>query len=139
MDNDNGKTVDWSNESWVWLRESPFVAAVNNGNDIADQCEAVNGSWAAHVFMNGLASVVETVDCFALSGGDVPEGYAHTVAVLDGVVWDWSCRQFDDDTDVPMVVPMVEWEQQWRVGSREPMTAGRVEEIMDEWEDVPGF
>lgn len=135
MSDENVKEVDWGEESWCWLRESPFVVAVYSGNDIAGQCEEVNGLWAAHVVNKGLVSQVETLDCFALPDGDVIEGHAHTVAVLDGEVWDWSYRQFDEGADVPVVVPLKKWAQRWRLGGREIMDAGRSDDILSDWED----
>lgn len=125
--------IDLGDEGWRWLGESRFGVAVFNGNDIAGQCEDVNGSWAAHVLLRGQNLMVDVVDYVAEDGGDAPEGYAHTVAVINGEVWDWSYRQIDEAADVPVRMSVTEWEKTWDRRSRMHLTEDDAREILDDW------
>lgn len=79
----------------------------------AGLCEAINGSFAEYLYRQGDTSVV-LQDYAALGTGDAPEGYPHTVAVLDGYVYDFTYRQVAPTAPIPFIIEQDAWEAHWR-------------------------
>lgn len=79
----------------------------------AGLCEAMNGDFAHYLHSAGDEPVL--VDYVANGDGDAPVGFAHTVCVVDGYVYDFTYRQVAPDAPIPLVVPLWQWEQQWRM------------------------
>ena len=69
-------------------------------------CEHVNGGFVEYAERAGVN--VELTD-WSRKG----DGFPHTVAEMDGYVVDFTLRQLDPDADVPTVVPVAEWQQEW--------------------------
>jgi hypothetical protein len=38
----------------------------------------------------------------------------HAAALIDGVIYDWTARQFDADAPVPLVEPEASWRERWK-------------------------
>jgi len=76
-----------------------------------DHCDAFVAylrAWMADVDVEIISGVkVERVDGMTL----IQQG--HFAVLHDGLVYDWTARQFDPDAPFPMVAPLAEWRQKW--------------------------
>lgn len=84
----------------------------------AGLCEAINGDFAHYLHDAGDEPVL--LDCAALGNGDAPKDYPHTVCLVDGYVYDFTYRQVAPEAPIPLVVPVEQWESQWRVLEERP-------------------
>jgi hypothetical protein len=125
---------DLAAEGTRWLNDTKYRSAVFDGNNIAGLCEDVNGLWVAHIIINDKALRVDLVDYVAEQGCEAPEGYSHTVALVDDEIWDWSYRQINENAEVPVRVPVQEWEQTWGVVKRAHITLQDAQEIIRDWQ-----
>lgn len=78
----------------------------------AGLCEAINGDFVHYLHDQDAEPLL--VDYVALAGSDAPVGYAHTVSIVDGYVYDFTYRQVAPQAPIPLVVPVEQWESQWR-------------------------
>jgi hypothetical protein len=80
--------------------------------DFNGLCEEINGKFADFLTERGFTAHIQ--DFAALGTGDAPEGFAHTVTVTDGFVYDFTYRQIDPEASIPVIVPLDEWVGTWR-------------------------
>lgn len=97
----------------------------------AGLCEQINGNFAVWLHNNGGDNVV-LADYAGNGTGDAPQDYPHTVCVAGGMVYDFTYRQINPDADIPTVVPVEQWERDWRSLNR-PVAAGVLEDEDDDW------
>lgn len=103
---------------WGWVQEyieeSDTIGACYEPAWAAGACVDASVEFADYLTSQG-APGVQVVDL--ISTGDdptIPAGYAHTVVEMDGIVIDFTHRQFHPDADVPHLQPTADYYRGWR-------------------------
>jgi hypothetical protein len=97
------QSPDMDDYAGIWYEEDA---------DFSGLCEEINGEFVEFLTARGIPASMQD---FAASGaGDAPENFAHTVAVYDGFVYDFTYRQVDPEAGIPTVTPLDKWVETWR-------------------------
>jgi hypothetical protein len=102
---------DFLNE-WKHIVLSPYTAR--------DACCFMSDEFICYLEANGFLvpgpkNNIRTVTGFKFADNActiVTQG--HTAVLIEDTVWDWTARQFDEKAPVPLLMPLSQWEAEWK-------------------------